>query len=157
MDLLDGVLVSFSFTRGRHNGQGVPHQRVVHVDDEGRVTGVSDRALTSGYGPVYIYNSWYTSPVLFAAQKGLTSLLGTRRASDEVAAPPVPAMAWAIALVLALASMGAAAWRSGHIAVSKRARALWILAAALLGPPSALALWLLYPRRERLADEHGIS
>ena len=152
MELLDGVLLSFSFTRGRHNGRGVPHQLVLRIDEDGRATTVAERALSSGYGPVYVYNSWYPSPVLFAVQKQLTTLFGGERPQDEVAAPPVPAQAWTIAAALALASMLLVAWRSGHVAISRRARALWILAAGLLGPPSALALWLLYPRRERLAD-----
>jgi hypothetical protein len=152
MDLLDGALVSFSFTRGRHNGQGLPHQVVLHVDEHGRASPVAERSLSSGYGPVYIYNSWYTSPVLFAVQKRATSLFGGWRAQDEVAAPPVPALAWAIALALAVASMLLVAWRSGRIDLSRRVRASWILAAGLLGPPSLLALWLLYPRRERLAE-----
>jgi len=149
MELLDGVLVSFSFTRGRHNGQGVPHQIVLRVDEHGRATPVATRALSSGYGPVYIYNSWYTSPVLYAVQKRATALFAGERPQDEVAAPPVPATAWAIAAVLALASLGLAAWRSGRVGLSRRARAAWILAAGLLGLPALLALWLLYPRRER--------
>jgi hypothetical protein len=155
MDLLDGELVSFSFTRGRHNGQGLPHQVVLHIDEDGRATPVAERRLSSGYGPVYIYNSWYTSPVLFAVQKRATALFGGWRAQDEIAAPPVPAQAWAIAIVLAVAAMLLAAWRSAQTALTKRARALWVLAAGLLGPPSLLALWLLYPRRERLADANG--
>jgi hypothetical protein len=94
---------------------------------------------------------------LFAVQKRATSLFGGERPQDEVAAPPVPTQAWIIAAVLALASMLLAAWRSGRIALSKRARVSWILAAGLLGPPSALALWLLYPRRKPLAYESGIA
>ena len=157
MDLLDGMLVSFSFTRGRHNGQGLPHQVVLHVDEGGRARRVAERALGAGYGPVYVYNSWYTSPVLFALQKRATALFGGWRAQDEVAAPPVPALAWAIALALALASMLLVAWRSGQTTLSKRARAAWLLAAGLLGPPTLMALYALYPRRERLADETGTS
>lgn len=152
MELLDGVLVSFSFTRGRHNGTGVPHQVVLRVDEQGRATPVANRALSYGYGPVYIYNSWYTSPLLFAVQKRATALFAGYRAQEDVAAPPVPTTAWAIAGALALASLLLAAWRSGKVAMSKRARILWTLAAGLLGLPALLALWLLYPRRERLDD-----
>jgi hypothetical protein len=150
MDLHDGVLVSFSFTRGRHNGQGVPHQVVLRIDERGRATPVADRALSAGYGPVYIYNSWYTSPVLFALQKRLTSLFAGYRPQEDVASPPVPTTAWAIAATLALLALVLAIWRCGQIALSRRARLAWILATGLLGPPSLLALWLLYPRRERL-------
>ena len=150
MELLDGVLVSFSFTRGRHNGTGVPHQVVLHVDAQGRATSVAERALSAGYGPVFTYNSWYTSPVLFAVQKHATALFAGDRPQDAVAAPPVPATAWTIAGVLALASLLLAAWRTGQVALSKSARFAWILAAGLLGLPALLGLWLLYPRRERL-------
>jgi hypothetical protein len=34
--------------------------------------------------------------------------------------------------------------------LSRRARLAWIVATGLLGLPSLLALWLLYPRREGL-------
>ena len=149
MELLDGMLVSFSYTRGRHNGSGVPHQVVLRVDEQGRATPVAERALSSGYGPVYIYNSWYTSPLLFALQRRATALFAGYRAETDVEAPPVPATAWAIAGALALASLLLALWRSG-------ARLGWILAAGLLGLPALLALWLLYPRRERL-DDPGVA
>jgi hypothetical protein len=152
MDLLDGVLVSFSYTRGRHNGTGVPHQVVLHVDQQGRVTQVADRALSSGYGPVYVCNNWYTSPLLFEVQKRATALFAGYRPEQDVAAPPVPATAWAIAAVLALAALLLAIWRSGQVAISRRERLAWVLAAGLLGLPALLALWLLYPRRERFDD-----
>jgi hypothetical protein len=152
MELLDGVLVSFSFTRGRHNGTGVPHQVVLRVDEQGRATPIADHALGYGYGPVYIYSSWYTSPLLFAAQKRATALFAGYQPQQDVAAPPVPTTAWSIAGVLALVSVLLAAWRSGQVAISKRARLAWILVVGLLGPPALLALWLLYPRRERLDD-----
>jgi hypothetical protein len=148
MELLDGVLVSFSFTRGRHNGQGVPHQVVLRVDERGRATPIAERALSSGYGPVFIYNSWYTSPLLFAAQKRATALFAGYQPQDDVAAPPVPATAWGIACALAAASLLLAAWRSGRLSLSRRARLGWSLAAGVLGLPALLALWLLHPRRE---------
>jgi hypothetical protein len=156
MELLDGVLVSFSYTRGRHNGTGVPHQVVLQVDEQGRATPVADRALSYGYGPVYIYNSWYTSPLLFAVQKRATALFAGYRPERDVAAPPVPATAWAIAGALALAALLLAIWRSGQVAISPRERLAWIFAAALLGLPALLALWLLHPRRERL-DDPGVA
>jgi hypothetical protein len=152
MELLDGVLVSFSFTRGRHNGRGVPHQVLLHIDEQGRATPIADRAMSSGYGPVFIYNSWYTSPVLFAVQERGTALFAGYRSQDDVSAPPVPATAWAIAGVLALVSLLLAAWRSGQVALTAGARLGWVLAAGLLGLPALLALWVLYPRRERLDD-----
>jgi hypothetical protein len=152
MELLDGVLVSFSYTRGRHNGTGVPHQVVLHVDQQGRATQVADRALSSGYGPVYIYTNWYTSPLLFEAQKRATALFAGYRPDQDLAPPPVPAAAWAIAGALALIALLLAIWRSGQVAISRRERVAWIVAAGLLGLPALLALWLLYPRRERFDD-----
>jgi hypothetical protein len=152
MELLDGVLVSFSYTRGRHNGTGVPHQVVLHVDDQGHATQVADRALSAGYGPVYVYNSWYTSPLLFEVQKRATALFAGYRPEQDLAPPPVPATAWAIAGVLALAALLLAIWRSAQVAISPRERLGWIVAAGLLGLPALLALWLLYPRRERVDD-----
>jgi len=150
MELLDGVLLSYSFTRGRHNGTGVPHQLVLRVDEQGKATPVARRALSSGYGPVYIYNSWYTSPLLYAAQKQLTALFAGYQPQADVAAPRVPRTAWTIAGALALLSLLLAAWRSTQVEISRSARAAWLLASGLLGLPALLAFWLLYPRRERV-------
>ncbi len=85
-------------------------------------------------------------------QKRATALFADYQPQQDVAAPPVPATAWVIAGALALASLLLAVWRSGQLAISKRARLAWIFAAGLLGPPALLALCLLYPRRERLDD-----
>jgi hypothetical protein len=150
MDLLDGVLVSYSFTRGRHNGNGVPHQLVLHVDEQGKVTPVARRALSSGYGPIYIYNSWYTSPLLYAVQKQATALFAGYLPLADVAAPRIPRTAWMIAGALSLLSLLLAIWRSAQVDMSRLARAAWILASGLLGLPALLALWLLYPRRETI-------
>jgi hypothetical protein len=148
MELLDGVLISYSFTRGRHNGNGTPHQLVLRVDERGRVTPVTDRALSSGYGPVYIYNSWYTSPLLHAVQNQATALFAGYQPLSDVAAPRVPRTAWIIAAALALLALLLAVWRSAQVDMSRLTRTGWILASALLGLPALLALWLLYPRRE---------
>jgi hypothetical protein len=40
--------------------------------------------------------------------------------------------------------------------MSRPARAAWILASGLLGPPALLSLWLLYPRRESI-DLRGME
>jgi len=156
MELLDGVLISYSFTRGRHNGNGTPHQIVLRVDERGAATPVARRALSSGYGPVYIYNSWYTSPLLYAMQTRATALFAGYQPMSDVAAPPVPRTAWTIAGVLALLSLLLATWRSAQVEISRPARAAWVLASGLLGPPALLSLWLLYPRREGI-DLRGME
>lgn len=148
MELLDGALVSFSFTRGRHNGQGRPYQTVIRVDEQGRVAPVARREFSSGYGPVFTYSSWYSSPLLFEAQRRLTRAFSGYRPAFDIAPPPLPRSAWAIAGALLALSMLVALWRSTRIDISPPARLAWLALCGLLGPPALLALWLLYPPRE---------
>jgi hypothetical protein len=155
MELLDGMLVSFSFTRGRHNGNGRPFQTVLRVDESGRATPVARRDLGVGYGPVFIYSSWYASPLLFDAQRRLTRAFAGYEPAFDVAPPPVPRAAWTIAVALLALSMLLAALRVRRLALPLGGRLAWIAACGLVGLPALMALWLLYPPRERVDADVG--
>lgn len=156
MELLDGYLVSFSFTRGSHNGEGVPYQQIVHVDGAGAAASVARRGLRHAGGPVYFYNSWYPSPLLYAAQKALVGMFAGYAPARDVDRPPVPRMAMAIAGALLLLSLAGAIWHVRRTVLSPPARIAWILACGLVGVPALLSLWLLYPPREQL-DEMPVA
>jgi hypothetical protein len=89
MELLDGVLVSFSFTRGRHNGTACRTSSCCAWTSRARRRRSPTRAQL-GYGPVYIYNSWYTSPLLFACRSARPRC-SPATAAGRRRAPPVPA------------------------------------------------------------------
>lgn len=157
MELLDGYLMSFSFTQGSHNGDGAPYQQVLRVDGQGvdgpgRVTTVARRELIHAGGPVYIYNSWYPSPVLWAAQRVAVNLFADYVPSRDVDRPPVPRGAWMIAGGLMLLSLLGAAWYVRRTALSLPARIVWVVVCGAVGIPALLGLWLMYPERERLDD-----
>ncbi|MDQ3040550.1 MAG: hypothetical protein M3R16_12230, partial [Pseudomonadota bacterium] len=152
MELLDGYLVSFTFTGGSHNGDGVPYVQVVRVDGENVATSIARRELQHAGGPAYFYNSWYPSPLLYTAQKMLVNLFAGYAPGRDVDRPPEPHSAMAIAAVLMLLSLLGALWHVRRTALSHTARIAWVAASGLLSVPALLSLWLLYPAREQLDD-----
>ena len=152
MELLDGYLVSFTFTRRRHNGDGPSYQELLQVTGEGQVTSVGHRELTTGYGPVFRYSNWYTSPLLFALQREVVNMFSVYQPDQELDRQPTPRAAWVIAGVLMLASVLGALWRLRSVAMSTAAKTVWILACCALSVPALISLWLIYPARERLDD-----
>ena len=152
MELLDGYLISFTFTDGAHNGDGVPFQQVLHVDGKGLTTVVAHRTLTHAGGAAYIYNSWYPSPVLYAAHKAVANLFAGYSFRADIERPPVPRTVWTIAGVLLLLSALGAAWYVRRTALSLPARIAWVVACGVIGLPALLSLWLMFPAREQLDD-----
>lgn len=152
MELLDGYLVSFTFTRRKHNGDGTSYQELLQVTGDGQVVPISHRELTSGYGPVFRYSSWYTSPLLFAFQREVVNMFSVYQPDQELDRQPVPRAAWVIAGVLMLASVLGALWRLRSVAMSTAAKTVWVLACCALSVPALISLWLIYPARERLDD-----
>lgn len=152
MELLDGYLLSFTYTRWRHNGDGPSFQQLLQVDGQGRVTPVARRELTTGYGAVYRYQSWYPSPVLFAVQRAMVNLFSAYQPDKDLDRQPLPRTALMIAGVLMLLSLLVAVWRTQRVAISRPARIAWVLACGALSVPALASLWLLYPPRERLDE-----
>lgn len=152
MELLNGYLISFTYTRGRHNGDGPSFQQLLQVDGQGQVTIVARRELSSGYGAVYRYQNWYPSPVLFAVQRAAVNLFSAYQPDKDVDRQPIPPTAWAIAGALMLLSLLVAIWRTRQVAISLPARIAWVIACGVLSVPALVSLWLLHPPRERLDD-----
>ena len=152
LELLDGVLVSFTFTRDDFHGEGAPYQALVRVDEAGRAGEVSRRVLDPGYSPYYLYSSWYLSPALHALKKHAVRLFAGYRPEFDLPARAMPRGVYLLAGLLALASILLAAWRLRRIEATGATRLAWIAACGLVGLPALLALWLLYPARESLED-----
>jgi hypothetical protein len=152
MELLDGYLVSFSFTRFRHNGLGSAYQTIVRVGEDGQVTPVARRPLIVGYGPVFLYQTWYVSPLVHAAHQQLTRLLAPYAPGRDLAPPPRPPLANALAIAIAVLSLIGALWHLRRTALPLPARIAWAIACLAFGLPGLLALLLMHRPIERLDD-----
>ena len=152
MELVDGVLVSFIYTRNVYRGEGRPYQALVRVEEQGRSVAVGRRELSSGYGPLYTNSSWWFSPVLWQVQDRVTRLTRVYHGEFDLVRPPRPERVKVFAALLMLLSLLLGAWRMRRTALGTRARWAWLALCGLLGLPALMALWLLYPPRERLDD-----
>ncbi|BCT91263.1 hypothetical protein LYSHEL_02870 [Lysobacter helvus] len=153
MELLDGYLISVLDARSSYNAEGTaPFQQMLRVTDEGRVTDVGRRVLRFDYPVAWRFQNWYPSPLLYNAQRAAKRALSGPTPATDKATPPVPRGAQLTALVLLALSALLAAWRVRRLALSKAAKAAWVIACAVLGVPAVLALWLLYPPRETLDE-----
>lgn len=152
MELIDGVLVSFTYTRNVYRGEGQPYQVLLRVDGQGRRMPVARRVLVSGYGPIYTNSSWWFSPVLWTVQNRITRWTRAYRSDFDVVLPPRPVAARAVAAGLLLLAFALAAWRVRRTSMSPPARVAWVLVCGAVGLPALMALYLLYSPRERLDD-----
>jgi dienelactone hydrolase len=151
MELLDGVLVSFTFTNDVFYGRGQPFQALVRVDDHGVATEVGRRDLPSGYSPLYLQRAWIASPLLHALKEQVLGWFAGYQSKFDVAPRTQPRVVIIVAATLLVLSLLLAMWRVRRTELASPARLAWIVACGLVGLPALLALWLLYPPRERLA------
>jgi dienelactone hydrolase len=150
MDLLDGALVSFTFTNDVFFGHGQPFQALVRVDEQGRATEVGRRELPSGYSPLYLQRGWIASPLLHELKQQVLGWFAGYQSKFDVDPRTQPRVVLVAAAVLLALSVLLGAWRVRRTGLSPSARLAWIAACALVGLPALMALWLLYPPRERL-------
>ena len=152
MELLDGYLVSFTFTNGVWSGEVVPYQQVVLVDSNGNVQPVARRTLAFDLPLTYTMRTWWMSPPLRALSLHAQQLFAAHDPLKAGTIPPPPRHIVILAGVLCLLSLLAAIWLSGRQAHTPLARWSWVVACGLVGVPALISLWLLYPMRERLDD-----
>ena len=152
MELLDGYLVSFTYTNGAWSGEAAPYQQVMRIDGSGRVREVSRRALTYDLPLAYTMRSWWLSPVLRKLCLSLQDLLAPRNplAAGDIPPPPRDIVLLAAALCV-LSLLGAIVLARRRIA-SPLARWTWVLACGVVGLPALASLWLLYPASVRVAE-----
>jgi hypothetical protein len=152
IELLDGYLVSYTYTWGVWSGElQHPYQQVLRVDGKGRAREVARRALSIDLPSVYTNRNTWLSPVLRALCLGAQDLFAAKdplRAKPE----PMPAPILWLAGVCCLLSLLGAIWVSGRQSHSTRGRWAWVLLCGVVGLPALVSLWLLYPMRERLDD-----
>ena len=150
IELLDGYLLSFTYTWGAWSGElQQPFQQVVRVDGAGKAHEVARRSIRIDLPAAYTNRNTWLSPVIRAICLGARDLFA---ANDPLTAKPerVPASVLTLAGVLCLLSLLAAIWVSGRQAHSPRARWAWVVLCGVVGLPALVSLWLLYPRREAM-------
>lgn len=144
--LLDGTLLSFNFGVRMVDGETGSRQMVAFVDAQGRATPVSSRLVEHDFPLLFEHKDWWLSPVANAVLT-LPERLLDRGLIEDARGTPVQARPTAVvaaALVAALLSAALAAWRLREQPM--RYRLAWTVAALVLGPPCAAALWVLAPR-----------
>lgn len=150
IELLDGYLVSYTYTWGVWSGElQHPFQQVLRVDGKGRVRIVARRALSIDLPSVYTNRNSWLSPVLRALCLGAQDLFAAQdplRAKPE----PMPASVLWLAGACCLLSLLGAVWLSRRLQLSMRGRIGWVVLCGVVGLPALVSLWLLYPRREPL-------
>ncbi len=150
VELLDGYLVSYTYTWGVWSGElQHPFQQVLRVDGQGHAREVARRALSIDLPSLYTNRNTWLSPVLRAICLGAQDLFAAKdplRAKPE----PMPAPVLWLAGICCLLSLLGAVWVSGRQSHSPRGRWAWVLLCGVVGLPALASLWLLYPRRETL-------
>jgi hypothetical protein len=151
MELLDGYLVSFTYTNGAWSGEAAPYQQVMRIDGRGRVSEVSKRMLSYDLPLAYTMRNWWLSPVL---RELCLSLQQAFAAPNPLAAgdiPPPPRHIVMLAGVLCFLSLLGAIALTARRAFTPLARWTWVLACGVVGVPGLASLWLMYPKAERPA------
>jgi hypothetical protein len=153
IELLDGYLVSFTFTNGAWAGEVLPYQQVLRVDGEGRVRQVSRRAMGFDLPLAYTMRSWWLSPALRTLSLSAQQWFATPNPLAEGAIPPPPRHIVVLAAVLCLLSLLASIWLTRRQAHTPVARWTWVLVCGVVGVPALISLWLLFPLREQIDAE----
>ncbi|MFT3807792.1 hypothetical protein [Arenimonas sp.] len=150
IELLDGYLVSYTYTWGVWSGElQHPYQQVLRVDGKGQAREVARRALSIDLPVAYTNRNTWLSPVLRAICLGAQDLFA---ANDPLRAKPEPMprqVLW-LAGVCGLLSLLGAIWMTGKQSHSVRGRWGWVLLCGVIGLPALASLWLMVPRRETL-------
>lgn len=149
IELVDGYLVSFSFTANANELTGTaPYQSVQWLDDAGDVTRVARRTMSYDYPVVYRYKAWWPSPALYALRVAALDLFSVADPLYVTAPPPIPRRMQLFAGSLLLLSLLGALWLSRRRDLSRPAKLGWLLACGVIGLPALASLWLLYPACE---------
>ena len=151
MELLDGYLVSFTYTNGAWAGEVVPYQQVMRIDGQGRVSEVSKRMLSYDLPLAYTMRNWWLSPVLRELCLSLQQAFAAPNPLAPGDIPPPPRHIVLLAGVLCLLSLLGAIALTARRAFAPPARWAWVLACGVVGLPALASLWLLYPKAERAA------
>lgn len=152
IELLDGYLVSFTFTNGAWAGEAIPYQQVVRVDGAGRVHPVARRALRFDLPLAYTMRTWWLSPALRELCLAAQRMFATPDPLKDGRIPPPPRGIAILAIAMCVLSLLASIWLTGRQAHAPVGRWAWVLASGVVGVPALASLWLLYPLHGRAGE-----
>lgn len=154
IELVDGYLIVFSNSYNAHAAEGaVPYQYVLRVRDGGAVETIAKRRLEYDYPEIYRYQSFWTSPALYALRDRALHLFAPPLPLETSIAAPIPRSMWLLAGALSLLSLIGALWRTRSLAMPALTRVAWAAVCGVIGLPALAALWLLYRPQEIVASE----
>ncbi len=154
IELVDGYLIVFSNSYNAHAAEGaVPYQYVLRVRDGGAVETIAKRRLDYDYPAIYRYQSFWSSPALYALRNRAQHLFAPPLPLESSVAAPIPRSMWLLAGALSLLALIGALWRTRSLAMPLLVRAAWVVVCGLIGLPALAALWLLYRPQEIVASE----
>jgi hypothetical protein len=152
VELLDGYLVSFTFTNGAWAGESIPYRQVLRVGGAGKVEAVARRTLGFDLPLAYTMRTWWLSPVLRELCMAAQQLFATPNPLGDGEIPPPPRHIAILAIALCLLSLLASIWLTARQAHAPVARWAWVLACGVVGVPALASLWLMYPLREHVDE-----
>ena len=154
VELVDGYLLSFTFTRRAYDMRGaMPYQTVLWVNDAGSVAPVATRALHQDFPAFYRYRKWWASPAMYTLCTQATRLFSAPDPLEAYGTPPIPDDMRALAAALALVVFCIGAWLAWRRVHGLPSRIVWTLACGVVGLPALVSLVLLVPRREAFARD----
>ena len=157
IELLDGYLVSYTYTWGVWSGElQHPFQQVLRVDGKGNAKEVARRSLSIDLPSLYTNRNTWLSPVLRALCLGVQDLFAAKdplRARPE----PMPAPVLWLAAACCLLSLLGAMWLARRSQLSSRGRAGWVLLCGVVGLPALASLWLMVPRRDAVPADAPLA
>ncbi len=149
IELVDGYLISFTYTSTAHNARVDPYQEIVQVHDDGATEPVARRVLAMDYPTWHRYELWWLSPAMHSLYQGATQLFVADSPLLRIDKPAVPlSMRW-LAATLAVLSMSLVLLLSRGLVLTRSRRLAWAAAAALIGLPALISFWLLHGGKER--------
>lgn len=147
LPLVDGALVSTTYTRGSVVGQVLPFQEIQRLHGDGHVETVARRELGADYPASFRWLGWWMSPGASVLTQRISATLAGPQPLRALAPPPVPGEIVELALaVQLLAAVFAALWLR-RCAMARWERLVWLLDVLCLGLPALVCLCLMRPRQ----------
>lgn len=154
IELVDGYLIVFSNSYNAHaEVSALPYQHVLRVRDDGAIETIAKRRLNYDYPALYRFQSFWTSPMLYALSNRAEYLLAPPLPLESSVSAPTPRSMWLVAAALSVLALFGALWRTRRLALPTSVRVVWIVTCGLIGLPGLAALWLLYRPQECVASE----
>ncbi|QIK80726.1 hypothetical protein G7069_03380 [Lysobacter sp. HDW10] len=155
MELLDGYLISYTYTWGVWSSElQQPFQQIVQVDAQGRAHTIVNKRLNLDLPPLYPNRITWLSPVLrtlcLQAQDLYAPADPLRTQVDAL-----PRLVKIVALVCCVLALVLAWLWTRKKQFTTRERWLWVVTCGVIGLPAFLALWWMFRDRPARTQAHA--